>query len=243
MSLEEEGAYARLIFHAWLHGRIPKSLEKRARICRTTPEHLAKLWPGQNFAWIEDEKNSEFLQCAWLEKVRARVEKTRTRRAAAGRRGAKMKHAKRLAGVPEPKQKSGPARAGPEGNDKQNPSPARILLEDAKRGLLSPFGIYKHVFLSEEEYKKLGKGIEEGGIGERERDRLITALDRWAEEYPKKFTKRKNHYLTILNWYDRDSRGGDHGRVRTSRHNPEPTERPTHSKLGEPMWWPADDEV
>lgn len=46
MSLEEEGAYGRLMDHCWIEGSIPDDLDRLARLCRTTPEHMERLWPA-----------------------------------------------------------------------------------------------------------------------------------------------------------------------------------------------------
>ncbi len=60
------------------------------------------------------------------------------------------------------------------------------------------FGEFGHVRLSPDEHEKL-KAKLNGNL-----DRMIGRLDRWGEEEPAKFRKKKSHYATILNWSERD---------------------------------------
>lgn len=53
MSLEQEGAYLRLLCHAWLEGSIPADVPSLAAICRVKPSKMAKLWPGIARCWTE----------------------------------------------------------------------------------------------------------------------------------------------------------------------------------------------
>lgn len=53
MSLDQEGAYLRLLNHAWLHGSIPDNTRAMALICRTTPAKMARLWPGIKPCWAD----------------------------------------------------------------------------------------------------------------------------------------------------------------------------------------------
>jgi uncharacterized protein YdaU (DUF1376 family) len=46
MSLEEEGAYRRLMDHCWIEGSIPDDLARLARLCRTSPDHMEAIWPA-----------------------------------------------------------------------------------------------------------------------------------------------------------------------------------------------------
>lgn len=46
MSLEEVGAYARLLPICWAEGSIPEEIGKLARLVHTTPRTMAKLWPA-----------------------------------------------------------------------------------------------------------------------------------------------------------------------------------------------------
>ncbi len=61
-----------------------------------------------------------------------------------------------------------------------------------------PFGEFRLVLLTEEEYAKLKLRLN-GKL-----DHYINRLDRWGAEQPAKFRRRKNHYATILTWADRD---------------------------------------
>lgn len=66
----------------------------------------------------------------------------------------------------------------------------------------SAFGEFGHVRLSDSEFRKLRIRLNEN------LDAFINRLDRWGEEEPAKFCKKKSHYATILNWFDRDRKDG-----------------------------------
>lgn len=51
MTLEQEGAYLRLLCHAWLHGSIPAEVRALALICRVPTAKMARLWPGVKPCW------------------------------------------------------------------------------------------------------------------------------------------------------------------------------------------------
>lgn len=56
MDLDQRGAYVDLLCHSWLHGSIPSDVSALARICRTTPARMGRLWPGIAPCWkaLED---------------------------------------------------------------------------------------------------------------------------------------------------------------------------------------------
>lgn len=51
MSLEQEGAYLRLLLHGWLHGSIPEDVPTIAKICRVPRAKMARLWNGIRPCW------------------------------------------------------------------------------------------------------------------------------------------------------------------------------------------------
>ncbi len=65
-----------------------------------------------------------------------------------------------------------------------------------------PYGEFGHVMLTESEHAKLTARLN-GSL-----NAFIDRLDRWGEESPAKFRKKKSHYATILNWFDRDVKDG-----------------------------------
>ena len=45
MTLEEEGAYRRLLDHCWLEGSIPNDMQALGRMCKgLTPQRMAEMW-------------------------------------------------------------------------------------------------------------------------------------------------------------------------------------------------------
>lgn len=86
MSLEQEGAYVRLLCHSWLHGSIPSDLGSLARICRIPPAKMAKLWPGILPCWVDTERGR--LLNARLEQERQKQEAFRSKQSEKGKKGA-----------------------------------------------------------------------------------------------------------------------------------------------------------
>jgi len=46
MTLEQQGAYMRLMSHCWLEGSIPADLPSLARLCRVPDGDMERIWPG-----------------------------------------------------------------------------------------------------------------------------------------------------------------------------------------------------
>jgi uncharacterized protein YdaU (DUF1376 family) len=104
MSLEEEGAYRRLLDHQWLHGSIPADTQPLARICKNVPvARMRKIWRAVAPCFVEAEPGR--LQNRRLERVRAESREYRERQSAAGRRGAEARWG--------PKQPGGPGDSDP----------------------------------------------------------------------------------------------------------------------------------
>ena len=91
MSLEQEGAYIRLLCHAWLHGSIPADVDQLARICRTSPARMRQVWCGVACCFSEVDGR---LVNARLERQRAKQEAFRAERAASGKKGSDGKWGK-----------------------------------------------------------------------------------------------------------------------------------------------------
>lgn len=55
LTLEEEGAFHRLLRHAWINGSVPDDIAALARICRCkSVAHMQKLWPALDPFWPND---------------------------------------------------------------------------------------------------------------------------------------------------------------------------------------------
>ncbi len=85
----------------------------------------------------------------------------------------------------------------------QDASPRALArVEKRREDIYVCFGEFKNVRLSVVEYETLKGKL--NGLTED----YINRLDRWGADQPEKFARRKNHYATILNWYDRDVKEG-----------------------------------
>jgi uncharacterized protein YdaU (DUF1376 family) len=62
MTLEEFGAYHRLLCHAWLEGSIPKDKTKLARLLRVNRKKLDKLWPAIEPCWGAADETDRLVQ-------------------------------------------------------------------------------------------------------------------------------------------------------------------------------------
>lgn len=100
MSLEQEGAYLRLMCHQWLHGSIPSELSQIAAICRTTPAKMKKLWAGIEpcFPSTEDGRRAN----RRMSKDNEDMQRWREARAEAGAAGGRAKAAKQTASTAMP---------------------------------------------------------------------------------------------------------------------------------------------
>lgn len=71
MSLEEEGAYRRLLDHQWLHGSIPGDVESLARICKNTPiKEMRRIWAKIEVCFVRMEGQPPRYVNRKLERVR-----------------------------------------------------------------------------------------------------------------------------------------------------------------------------
>lgn len=132
MSLEEEGAYRRLLDYQWLNGSIPEDLGQMARLCKgITKTRMQRIW---------DVIKDCFIPCPGgfmnirLEKVRDDQRRHREERSASGKRGAEAKWSKERkdgsangSAIKEPIAKNGSSSATATANsgEVKNTSPER----------------------------------------------------------------------------------------------------------------------
>jgi uncharacterized protein YdaU (DUF1376 family) len=92
MSDEELGVYVRLLFISWLDdGRISSDMDELARVLKTTPRRLKRLWPALESRWVGDGNGKLFNPR--LEKERKEAEATHQALSEAGRKGAEARKA------------------------------------------------------------------------------------------------------------------------------------------------------
>ena len=104
MSLEQEGAYLRLLCHQWLHESIPNDVSEVAVVCRVSPRKMRKLWPRleQCFPLRDDGRRANRRMSDDIEEMK----RWREAKALAGSAGGKAK----AAGKQKPSRKVAPAR-------------------------------------------------------------------------------------------------------------------------------------
>ena len=85
MSLEEEGAYRRLMDYCWLQGYVPADTERMAPLCRIDGERMALLWPAIAPCFKRHPTRKGALVHPRLEKERRKQTENRARRSAAGK--------------------------------------------------------------------------------------------------------------------------------------------------------------
>lgn len=91
MTLEQEGAYRRLLDHQWLHGSIPADLGQLAVICKAiTAARMRAVWSGVSCCF-ETASESGRLINKRLERVRQEAEAHRDRQSQNGSKGAQKR--------------------------------------------------------------------------------------------------------------------------------------------------------
>lgn len=96
MSLEEEGAYRRLLDFEWLDGSIPSSLPALARLCRVTPARMGRIWPGIMACFVEHPDQPGRLVNERLERQRNELHAHREQNRLAGLASAEAKRQRAL---------------------------------------------------------------------------------------------------------------------------------------------------
>ena len=89
MSLEQEGAYLRLLFHQWLEGTIPDDMPSLARLLRVTPQKMRSMWPRIAPCFVS--AGPSRLVNPTLEQVRTSSDEYRKKAAEDGKRGAEKR--------------------------------------------------------------------------------------------------------------------------------------------------------
>lgn len=97
LSLQEQGAYMRLLSHAWIEGPLPADHRQLARRVGVTVKHFAKLWPTLKGFWRTDGDGR--LVNERLEMERQKQVTYREQQAAKGR---KSRPEKQATAEPEP---------------------------------------------------------------------------------------------------------------------------------------------
>ena len=91
MSLEQEGAYRRLLDHQWLHGSIPADLGQLAVICKMLPAaRMRSVWAGVSRCF-EAVEGTDRMVNPRLERVRDTAEEHRERQRQNGSKGAQKR--------------------------------------------------------------------------------------------------------------------------------------------------------
>lgn len=113
MTLEEEGAYRRLLDHQWLHGSIPDDVKALGVICKNTPPaRMQKLWAAIAGCFTASDHGR--LVNARLERVREKQEKRATKARENGTKGGRPKNPTETQPVIETEPKGEPNRKLPE---------------------------------------------------------------------------------------------------------------------------------
>ncbi|MGH7511524.1 MAG: DUF1376 domain-containing protein [Gemmatimonadales bacterium] len=92
MTLEEEGAYRRLLDFQWLNGSIPADVRQLARICKNVPvQRMRRIWGALQPCFMAVEGDPTRLFNRRLERVRAESQEFREAQARKGRLGAEAR--------------------------------------------------------------------------------------------------------------------------------------------------------
>lgn len=91
MTLEEEGAYRRLIDYCWLHGSIPNEFPRMALLCKVGADRMEELWVAIQPCFKEHQNSDNRLIHPRLEKEIEKQQEHREKKVAAGKAGAKKR--------------------------------------------------------------------------------------------------------------------------------------------------------
>ena len=90
MSLEEQGAYRRLMDYEWLHQGLPNDIPSLAKMCRVTPARFKKLWPKIEVCFKKNRDGTR-LTHPRLKSERDKQDKWREKSRKGGRRSASVR--------------------------------------------------------------------------------------------------------------------------------------------------------
>jgi len=94
MTLEEEGAYRRLIDYCWLNGTIPADTKRMAPLCKCQADKMAELWPAIEPCFRPHPKEVKWLIHPRLERERIKQDEHLKKKSRAGKAGAKARWGK-----------------------------------------------------------------------------------------------------------------------------------------------------
>lgn len=88
MSLEEQGAYIRLMSFCWLEGSIPADTERMAKLCFVDGKRMAELWQSLESCFSPHPKKPGRMTHPRLDEEREKQDEHRKKRQEAGKAGA-----------------------------------------------------------------------------------------------------------------------------------------------------------
>lgn len=230
MSLEEQGAYVRLMCFCWLEGSIPCELPKLARLCGVSPADMERLWTGVENCFV---RVGDRMTHPRLDTERKKQDAYKEAKKKAGRKGAKAKHDKAKAGSATvlPQAKSAFSSASPSASPsarEERPSvrTASDQTDGQPANLREYLGEYagsaNHVGDMDQRrifglYGPNGTQAERwGGIApERRPPLLATAVLSWEPDEKRGFYRP--FFETILDRVISDAIAHDHGRDKRTR--------------------------
>jgi uncharacterized protein YdaU (DUF1376 family) len=133
MSLEQQGAYVRLLSHQWLEGSIPADMIGLAALCGISAGKMKKLWPGlqKKFSATDDGR----LQNQRMEEIREEQANHKQKQSLGGKRGA----AKRWGGDKSPNgSPNGSPTPDPMASDSSASASATAIGTDTDIGAVAP---------------------------------------------------------------------------------------------------------
>ena len=91
MTLEEEGAYRRLMDYEWLHTGLPNDMAQLAKLCRISKARFAKLWPAIKPCFKPNRKGTRLIHPR-LAAERRKQDLHHKQKSNAGKKGAAARH-------------------------------------------------------------------------------------------------------------------------------------------------------
>ena len=107
MTLEEEGAYRRLMDYEWLHTGLPNDMAQLAKLCRITEARFKKLWPALEPCFKPNRKGTRLIHPR-LAAERRKQDLHHKQKSNAGKKGAAARHGD-TSGTAKTKDKAGTA--------------------------------------------------------------------------------------------------------------------------------------
>ena len=118
MTLEQEGAYRRLLDYCWLHKSIPADIERLALLCRVSGEKMAVLWQGVSECFILE--GDRYVN-GRLKRERKKQDAFKKAKSEAGKKGAKAKHSKGKDGSATVSPQANPSLSSPFASSSSSP--------------------------------------------------------------------------------------------------------------------------